>query len=49
MASLAEPLADAGVSIIPIATYDTDYILVKEPQLDTAINALNRYGHAVRV
>jgi hypothetical protein len=48
MASLAEPLADAGVSIIPIATYDTDYILVKEPQLDTAINALNRYGHAVR-
>jgi hypothetical protein len=49
MASLAEPLADAGVPIFPIATYDTDYILVKETHLDTAINALTRYGHAVRV
>jgi hypothetical protein len=48
MASLAEPLADAGVPIFPIATYDTDYILVKEPQLETAINALTTYGHAVR-
>jgi hypothetical protein len=48
MASLAEPLADAGVPIFPIATYDTDYILVKETHLETAINALNRYGHAVR-
>jgi hypothetical protein len=49
MASLAVPLADAGVPIFPIATYDTDYILVKETHLETAINALNRYGHAVRV
>jgi len=49
IASLAEPLADAGIPIIPIATYDTDYILVKEPHLETAILALNKYGHAVRV
>jgi hypothetical protein len=48
VASLAEPLADAGVPIFPIATYDTDYILVKEPHLATAINALAGYGHAVR-
>ena len=48
MASLAEPLADAGVSIFPVATYETDYILVKEQQLETAINALTGYGHAVR-
>jgi len=48
MASLAQPLADAGVPIFPIATYDTDYILVKEPHLETAINALTIYGHAVR-
>jgi hypothetical protein len=26
MASLASPLADAGVPIFPVATYDTDYI-----------------------
>lgn len=48
IASLAEPLADAGVSIFPIATYDTDYILVQESRLETAINALVGYGHAVR-
>jgi hypothetical protein len=48
IASLAEPLANAGVSIFSIATYETDYILVKDSQLDTAINALTTYGHAVR-
>jgi hypothetical protein len=48
MASLAEPLADAGVPIFPIATYDTDYILIKDQHLDLAINALTTYGHAVR-
>ena len=49
MASLADPLADAGVPIFPIATYDTDYVLIKEPQLETAMHALTSYGHAVRV
>ena len=49
MASLAEPLADANVPIFPIATHDTDYILIKERHLETAIHALTSYGHAVRV
>ena len=49
VASLADPLADAGVPIFPIATHDTDYILIKEPHLETAIHALTSYGHAVRV
>ena len=49
VASLAEPLADAGVAIFPIATHDTDYLLIKEPQLETAVHALTSYGHAVRV
>jgi hypothetical protein len=48
MASLAEPLADAGVPIFPIATHDTDYVLIKEPQLEIAVNALTSYGHVVR-
>jgi hypothetical protein len=47
-ASLAEPLADAGVPIFPIATHHTDYILIKEAHLQTAIRALTRYGHIVR-
>jgi uncharacterized protein len=49
MSSLAMPLAEAGVPIFPIATHDTDYVLVKEPQLEAAIHALTSYGHAVRV
>ncbi len=49
VASLAEPLADAGIPIFPIATHDTDYMLVKEPHLEIAVNALTSYGHAVRV
>jgi uncharacterized protein len=49
MASLAEPLADASVPIFPVATHDTDYVLIKEPQLDVAVHALTSYGHAVRV
>ncbi len=49
MASLAEPLADAGIPIFPIATHDTDYVLIKEPHLETAIQALTGYGHVVRV
>lgn len=48
MVSLAEPLADAGVPIFPIATHHTDYILIKEVHLDKAIRALSGYGHAVR-
>jgi hypothetical protein len=48
MASLAQPLADAGVAIFPISTYETEYILVKEAHLETASNALIAYGHAVR-
>src|SRR5437868_12256321 len=48
MASIAEPLADAAVPIFPIATHDTDYVLIKEPQLEAAVNALSSYGHAVR-
>jgi hypothetical protein len=49
MASIAEPLADANITIFPIATYDTDYVLVRETQLEETIQALTGYGHAVSV
>jgi hypothetical protein len=49
VASLADPLAEAGVPIFPIATHNTDYILVKEKHRETAVNALIAYGHHVRV
>jgi hypothetical protein len=44
---LSEPLAAAGVSILPIAIHDTDYLLVREQQLVRAIAALRIAGHAV--
>ena len=45
---VAAPLAAAGVSIMPVATYDTDYVLVRTPQLATAVAALRAAGHEVR-
>jgi uncharacterized protein len=46
--SVAVPLAEAGISIFTISTYDTDYVLVLEPKLEPAIKALSESGHLVR-
>src|SRR5919202_5027773 len=48
LASVADPLAESGVGILAIATYDTDYVLVKEEQLGPAMAALRERGHRVR-
>jgi hypothetical protein len=40
LASLAGPLADAGIPIFAIATYDTDYVLVRATDLDRALAAV---------
>lgn len=45
---IAAPLAEAGVSILPVATYDTDYVLVRGAQLPAALGALRAAGHLVR-
>lgn len=45
LASLAEPLARSGISLLSIATYDTDYFLVKKDVLDDAIAVLVAAGH----
>jgi enamine deaminase RidA (YjgF/YER057c/UK114 family) len=42
MARIATPLAAAGISIFAIATYDTDYVLVRETDLERALAALPR-------
>jgi hypothetical protein len=47
IASLAVPLAEAGVSLFPIATYDTDYVLVKDADLERALAALGAGGWEV--
>jgi hypothetical protein len=40
LAALAAPLAAAGVSVFAIATYDTDFVLVPERDLERALAAL---------
>jgi hypothetical protein len=47
LASLAGPLAAAGVSIFAISTYDTDYLLAPATALDAAVAALRNAGHTV--
>ena len=46
-AALTTPLAAAGVSVLPVATYDTDYLLVRESALADALAALAAAGHNV--
>ena len=47
-AEFTSVLAKAGVSVFPIATYETDYVLVKGDRVDAAIDALQAAGHSVR-
>ena len=47
IASLTGVLADAGVSVFVVSTFDTDCLLVKQAHLDTAVKALTSAGHSV--
>ena len=38
--SLLEPLSDSGISALAISTYETDYILVHEDDLERALTVL---------
>ncbi len=43
IATLIEPLAKAGISILNVSTYETNYILVEEGSLSKAIEVLNGF------
>jgi hypothetical protein len=45
LASLARPLAAASVSIFALATYGTDYLLIKAHDMPRAVQALLDEGH----
>ncbi|MBN2386618.1 MAG: ACT domain-containing protein [Anaerolineales bacterium] len=45
LAGLTGVLAEAGISLFAISTFDTDYILVKADRLDEARRALGSKGH----
>jgi hypothetical protein len=47
LASLTAPLAEAGISVFAISTFDTDYLLLKEKDFEKAIAALHHAGHSI--
>src|SRR5262249_4398871 len=47
LASLADPLASASISLFSISTFDTDYLMIREVDLEHAIAALVHAGHVV--
>ncbi len=47
LASLAQPLAAAGISIFALSTFDTDYLLIQGEALGAARAALRNAGHTL--
>jgi hypothetical protein len=47
LASLVQPLALANISIFVLSTYDTDYLLVQEDELEKAAAVLRGAGYGV--
>jgi hypothetical protein len=46
--SLLQPLAEAEIRVLALSTYDTDYVLVRETDLERARNALLSAGHRAK-
>lgn len=47
LASISTILAQKGISIFAVSTYDTDYILVKNKDIDNAVEALIKEKYEV--
>lgn len=47
LSSISAPLTEAKISVFVISTYDTDYILVKESNLDLARTVLQSAGFSI--
>jgi hypothetical protein len=47
LASIAVPLAGAAIPIFALSTHDTDYVLIREGDLERALVALADSGHRV--
>jgi hypothetical protein len=48
VSALAGPLAEAGVSVFVLSSFDTDYLFVRAEQWERAVEALRAAGHEVR-
>lgn len=45
LAGFLRPLAEAGVAVFALSTFDTDLVLVKRAALERALGALETAGH----
>lgn len=48
ISSVAPPLVEADIDIFIVATQDSDYLMVKESDLERAIAVLSRGGYRVK-
>lgn len=48
LASLAQPLAAAKISILAVSTFETDYILLRKNDIKSAVSALRKDGHSMQ-
>ena len=48
IAKIAKVLAEIGVSIFVVSTYNTDYVLVKTEQLEQSLQALTCNGYVIK-
>jgi hypothetical protein len=45
IAMITKAMADASISVFVMSTYDTDYLLVKEADVERAVEALEEVGN----
>jgi uncharacterized protein len=48
LAAISTALAGAGIPLLAISTFDTDYVLVRAERLEDTAQALREAGHAVQ-
>lgn len=47
LAKVTSVLAEAGISVFCVSTYDTDYVLVRSASLSAAVDALRAAGYSI--
>jgi hypothetical protein len=47
LSSLSSTLAQAGISLFVVSTYDTDYLFIKATDVEKAVAALRDAGHNI--
>jgi len=47
LVAIGAPLAEAGLPIFAISTFDTDYVLIRSKDLESALAALRQAGHRI--